>query len=71
MRVLIGDRWSECYECNKRLSKKPFVLIGEHSHEFREDTCQAAICIDCLKRICIDCLKRGIQKIEDEYGKIS
>ena len=41
----------QCDECDCSLEKKISVLIGEGSNiGFEEDTRQASVCIDCIKK---------------------
>lgn len=52
MRVLtVEERKNfECDECNQPLTDREAILIGENSHAFAEDTCQATVCLQCIQR---------------------
>lgn len=54
MKIYVPEKGQQCDECDKKFGKKSIgILIGEHSHDFEHDTCQAFLCIDCVKRALI------------------
>ena len=54
MKTYVPEKGEQCDECDRKFGKKDIaILIGEHSHDFEEDTRQASLCLACVKRALI------------------